>query len=143
MQTLYDPAETLWMQEEGDNSLHGSALIRQAGGGIVTCAGNIVYLAPDSTYATEYFNVAFGNANKGYVIVDTLEIVNLSQEFLADRLVTTCDTLGKFTFGNLPDGKYYLVSSIFWFVGGLKQGGTMMQKVELRDGETINTVLVP
>ena len=43
--------------EAGPNTVEGSALIRQQGGGIVTCAGNNVWIIPVTEYSTERIRI--------------------------------------------------------------------------------------
>ena len=40
-------------QKTGQGSISGQAFLKQKGGGIVTCAGNDVFLVPDSGYFRE------------------------------------------------------------------------------------------
>lgn len=61
-----DPTEIAWFYEDGQNSVHGSALIRQAVGGVVTCAGALVHIMPVSTYADERMQAIHGNHTSGY-----------------------------------------------------------------------------
>ena len=48
MVSSFDPSEVEWFSSRGANSVYGSALIRQRGGGVVTCAGRSVSLTPAS-----------------------------------------------------------------------------------------------
>ncbi len=83
-----------------------------------TCAGAGVSLAPYDSYFNE-----MGQALKnGYT-----SIANRNPE--AERFVrrTTCDSRGRFTFRNLPVGKWLVGTSVRWGVpsanGIIPQGG--------------------
>lgn len=47
-----------------------------------------------------------------------------------------CAAQGKFVFSDLPDGEYYLTTSVTWLVGDQQQGGSLMQRVLLVGGGT-------
>ncbi len=49
----FDAKQAQDMLRPGENSIRGSALIRQSGGGVVTCAGGTVSLIPATQYANE------------------------------------------------------------------------------------------
>jgi hypothetical protein len=52
--TPFDKAQAQRMLEPGANSIRGSALMRQVGGGVVTCAGGQVFLMPVTEAAKEW-----------------------------------------------------------------------------------------
>ena len=52
--------------QPGVNIVEGSALIRQQGGGVVTCAGQGVSLIPRTAYAAERHQYLWGNVTRGY-----------------------------------------------------------------------------
>ena len=66
LNSRFDAEQTQEMLLKGDNTITGSALIRQQGGGVVTCAGNEVWLAPVTPYSTERVKHIYGSTTKGY-----------------------------------------------------------------------------
>lgn len=134
--------------EPGDNAITGSALIRQRGGGVVSCAGNRVVLVPATKYAHERMASIYGNDNKGYsthgFVGKQIEFSNSNPEYLSLIKVTQCDAQGYFKFNNLSDGAFFVTTSIVWQVNNyFKEGGSLMHRVELFDGTTKNIVLAP
>ena len=140
-----DPTEIAWFYEDGQNSVHGSALIRQAVGGVVTCAGALVHIMPVSTYADERMQAIHGNHTSGYSQHDA-NLINEApdQAYLDASINATCDAQGFLSFRNLPDGEYYIVVGIQWHVSGYAvQGGGLMKRVALAGGDAVEVVLAP
>lgn len=52
-------------QKNGTNTVKGSAVVPQQGGGISTCAGKRVYLTPVTDYATTLMLTLYGNTERG------------------------------------------------------------------------------
>lgn len=135
----------------GKNIVSGNALLKQQGGGIVTCAGNEVALFPKTNYSTEYLQDEFKNdyysygsfmGGKGYKESGSY----LINPYSNDSKITICDAQGNFEFQNLADGTYYVITFITWRTvnryGNLSyQGGNLLQQVELKDGITKKIVL--
>lgn len=53
LKSQFDAKETATHLVDGENTIKGSGLIRQNGGGVVTCAGQQVWLVPATDYAKE------------------------------------------------------------------------------------------
>ena len=145
MVSSFDPSEVEWFSSRGANSVYGSALIRQRGGGVVTCAGRSVSLTPASTYADERMLAIYGSHLKGYSQFGAAVINEPpEQAYLDIAHKTTCDAQGFFSFKNLPDGEYYVITDIFWELAKYApQGGALMHKVTLAGGEAAEVVLSP
>lgn len=132
-------------QGKGSNSIKGSALIRQSGGGVVTCAGQDVILTPVTAYASERIQAIYGSTQRGAASFGSVPNafspdIPEYYEFRQDRL---CDAQGFFKFEEIPDGEYFITVIINWMVNNLHQGGGLMQRVEVRGGQTIEVVLAP
>lgn len=142
IQQAWDANEVAWFKEKGTNSIEGSALLRQGGGGVVTCAGNEVRLYPYSGYGAERMRALYGNPNgEGLNSFRNFTWVPDVPEYHASAKTTTCDAQGKFRFRDLPDGLYYVGTVVNWQVGYRQQGGSLAQRIELRGGETKDIVL--
>lgn len=132
------------LMQAGNNSVKGSAVIRQNGGGAVTCAGAPVYLVPLTDYARTRFQTLYGNDERGfrpaYMPPSKLDPqqVSLYQLYMH---VSRCDAQGFFAFKNVADGEFVVATAVVWMNG--KQGGTLMQRVRLSEGRTVEVVLSP
>jgi hypothetical protein len=129
--------------EKGNNTIMGSALIRQRGGGVVTCAGMKVDLIPVTAHAKERITYIYGNSKKGYRDLQAAHL-NFGNTSSADYFnymkKKTCDAQGKFVFRHVADGEYYLTTTVLWM---RRQGGVLMAKVSVSNGVTEEVVLTP
>lgn len=143
----FDAKEMKAGLSEGKNTIHGSAFIRQGGGGIVTCAGGPVELVPATDYASARVYALYGSTQKGYNSVKGGKRVDFKNEPpLYDTLTrtATCDAQGFFKFDKVADGDFYIASIVVWEVGRFNyQGGALMQRVTVKGGESKEITLTP
>ncbi len=144
--SMFDRYKAKKLLEDGNNTIKGSALIRQRGGGVVTCAGYSVYLFPETSYAKERITAIYGNTVRGYRDYSIYGVVRFEPDIpeyyeLIKR--TVCDAQGYFKFANVADGKFFVTTQILWEAGDSWQGGFLMQHVSVSDGETKEVVLAP
>lgn len=132
----------------GRNTVKGFAVLRTVGGDAKTCAGEKVNLTPATAYAAERMSVIYGSTISGQRTLGHGEYRtgwNGAERPVADysRLAytTVCDAQGKFEFSNVGDGDWYVVSTVYWEVGGRPQGGYLMRRVTVGGGQTINVAL--
>lgn len=132
--------------EKGNNTVRGSALARQQGGAVVTCAGGDVYLVPATAYATERVTALMGSPAGGYNPIfggRKLVFENEPAEYRALLVKTVCDAQGFFRFTNVADGSFYVTTTVNWVVQSIPQGGALTQRVAVAGGETKEIVLSP
>lgn len=115
---------------KGTGVLRGQAFLRQNGGGIVSCAGEDVYLTPDVPYMREYFNVL----KRGHEPT-TPGRSGLGPYGKQAVRHTRCDAGGNFAFLDLPTGPWFAATEVAWAVNGWKQGGTLVKEAVTKDGE--------
>lgn len=130
--------------ESGKNTIKGSAFIRQKGGGIVTCAGQIVELIPATEYAAERMRAIYQNSTSGFDNDDVqYRFIPDHPDFASLKRTTRCDVQGNFVFERISDGEFYLTTEVDWQVLGKKQGGKIMRRVRVSGSEIINVIMVP
>ena len=61
----FDAEEAALVFREGTGTISGSALIRQQGGGVVSCAGTTIMLLPATAYAAERIRALYGSTLGG------------------------------------------------------------------------------
>ena len=128
--------------QDGPNTINGSALIRQAGGGIVTCAGNPVYLMPVTDTAKEWASHVYGSWNAGFRNAATQGVMfKNADEFMATVRTSICDPNGSFKFEHVANGEFFVFTRIVWHVGGEIQGGSVMRAVKV-DGTSNPTIVL-
>lgn len=142
LSTPITPAEVDWSRKTGTNSVSGLAVIK-AGGTSHTCAGQSAILVPDSAYARARMTAIFGNTTKG-TRAASLGPVKFERDdplYVATLRTTRCDPSGSFSFAQIPDGVWYVTSSAKWQGATQVEGGSMMQRVDLRGGRLVKVIL--
>ena len=146
--TTFDPSEVAFIKEQGTNTIEGSALIRQRGGGVVNCAGYQVNLIPRGAYAEERMKIIYGTAwnsafrqyNFGGQRPPTPD-----PAYLSNSRNAVCDTLGKFVFRNVAAGSYFIITEIRWEVGEysiIPEGGLLMSPITFAGTDETKTVVL-
>lgn len=132
-EVAFQSAEHRSFIRKGANTIKGQAFLRQQGGGVVTCAGNEVIVIPQ----TVFFHQAIERANSTLAIERRMSPD--AQGFIRR---TRCDAQGHFSIANLPDGSWYVVTDVRWFVGYDQQGGKLIHAIDnLRGATTIQVLL--
>ena len=136
-------SEIEWARKSGANSVSGNATMT-SGGTIHTCAGQSANLIPDSTYARARLTAIFGNATRG-TRAASLGPVKFERDdplYVQTLRTTRCDASGSFSFPRVPDGVWYATTSVKW-EGPAQQveGGSMMQRVDVRGGRLVKVML--
>lgn len=138
----FNLAEATASLQPGPNTIKGNAFIRQNGGGVVTCAGNAVFLVPATAYAIARFESLYGNARGGFSRRN-VKFTPDEPEYRAQTRETRCDAAGSFEFAGLADGDFFVTTSVVWTVSYASQGGYVMQRTRVSGGRTINVVVAP
>ena len=146
MQNRFDPAEVAWFAGRGTNTIEGSAIVRSYSGTVKNCAALPVMLFPVSTYARERMAYLYGSGEEGFNLLAggrPADFVGDDPRYGATVKTTRCDAHGRFSFGELPDGDYYLVATVTWRerAQGMDEGGMLMRRVQVRTGETKDVLL--
>lgn len=147
MVSAFDASEIAWAKEPGRNTLRASALLRQNGGGVVTCAGKNMDLIPASSYSRERMSRIYGSTSRGFwqpLMFDFNPRVPAPEPaYLQAHVSRVCDPQGFVTFSNLADGEYFVTTEVTWSTGTnySYEGGLLMQHVQVEGGETKEIVL--
>lgn len=142
----YNPEAMMWAKREGNATIEGQAVLRTRGGEAKSCAGVKVYLIPYSLYGMQRLVNLYGNDEHGFITVgqamkDRIRFEPDVPAYKADARDQACDSQGNFRFDRLPAGKWWLQTHIVWQVGALNQGGSLLQAVEVKEGEVKRVVL--
>ena len=151
MKNSFSTDEIDWFLAGGSTTVKGSAFLKQRGGGVVTCAGNEVFLIPVSRYSTErisflYDSTEFGILQRG--LPQALRGRYFKEEPPAAygqySKRTICDVDGRFVFQNVPQGSYYLTTIVEWNTGQNmfeNEGGFIMKRISVNDKELVKFVI--
>lgn len=126
----------------GTGEIRGSALIRQRGGTVVTCAGNEVFLIPHTPSAQRELRRVFGG-DRGFMPRGGSPMFGGGQVVVPppNHRSTTCDAQGFFSFDEVNAGDWFIMTSIVWEVADNYQGGALLGQASLEPGEAREIVL--
>ena len=134
------PGEVEWARKSGRNTVSGNASLK-SGGTTYTCAGQSANLIPDTAYARARMTAIFGNATRG-TRAASLGPVKFERDdplYVSTLRTARCDTSGSFSFPGVPDGVWYVTTSVKWQDG--TQGSSMMQRVDVQGGRLTKVIL--
>lgn len=142
------PAEVEWARKGGANTVVGIATMK-AGSTTHTCAGQSANLIPDTAYARARMTAIFGNATRGTRAASRgpVKFERDDPLYVSSLRTTKCDASGSFSFPRVPDGVWYVTTSVKW-QGVTKQGpgqqvegGSMMQRLDVRGRRLVKVTL--
>jgi hypothetical protein len=85
----------------------------------------------------------FGNTTRG-TRAASLGPVKFERDdplYVSSLRSTRCDASGSFSFARVPDGVWYVTSSVKWQGAAQVEGGSMMRRVDLRGGRFVKVAL--
>lgn len=148
MVSTFDPESFAWAAQQGGSSVSGAAMLRTRGGDVKTCAGLGVMLVPQAPYSRERIERIYGLGASGFRAWDAPVVFAATDpRYEALPRKTVCGPDGRFAFRGLPPGVFYIIATVTWETaspsGMLPQGGSLMQRVTLAEGQALDTVVVP
>jgi len=138
MQTPFLEADHRAYLEPGTSAIRGQGFLRQQGGGVVTCAGEMVMIVP----ATGFFWEMVHHIQQGHEPNLVTAVAPASTPALV-RLFhqSQCDAQGNFAFDALAPGKWVVLTQVKWKVGYGMQGGNLLRQILLPAGTTLQVLL--
>jgi hypothetical protein len=142
LSTPMTPAEVEWSRKSGSNSVSGTASLK-SGNEVHTCAGQSANLIPDSAYARARMTAIFGSTTKGMraASLQPVKFERDDQVYVSSLRSTRCDASGSFSFPRVPDGLWFVTTSVKWDGDGRTEGGSMMRQVDVRGGKLVKVTL--
>jgi hypothetical protein len=141
--TDFDTNAASIINKKGSGGVYGQAFLKQAGGEVVTCAGNEITLIPATDYATQRLQMYYGSSDYGYRSYYMLNITDAEEEgYYSYTRTTVCDAQGNFKFKNVANGTYYVTTTVIWAVSQYSNaGGALMHKVEVKNGRDAELIM--
>ena len=130
MQTKFDYSEHEAYAKPGKNSIDGRTVLSQRGGGAATCAGSRVLLMPATSYFREMFwHMIVAGSEPEPPENPRPELKNMIRR-------AGCDAHGDFSFSEIPDGTWFLLTQV-----NVKNGRLLIAELTLQNGVTTEVVL--
>lgn len=140
----FDPADVAYFYEPGTASIEGQAIMQREDGTLQPCRGRVT-LGPGGAFAEQWMQEAYGDTESATLHINAHDPVQVTPELRAYfdmRRHATCDEEGRFRFEGLADGDYYVTTSVLWIENDIEQGGQLLQRVRIRNGES-EQILMP
>jgi hypothetical protein len=117
MRTEFDYSEHEPFAKKGANGISGEGFVSQPESGVVTCAGSRVLLLP----ATPYFREMIGHIIAGSE-PEPPETPYPTLKSMIRR--THCDAQGEFSFSEIPEGTFFVLTEV-----NVRGGGVLIGEV--------------
>ena len=143
LSTPIQASELDWSRKSGSNTVSGMASLK-AGGDTHTCAGQAANLLPDSAYARARMTAIFGNDSQGRRAASLAPVKFERGDdplYVSTLRRTTCDASGSFSFPRVPDGVWFVTTSVKWDGTSGVEGASMMKRVDVRGGRLMKVTL--
>lgn len=119
---------------KGKASVEGEAFLRRPNGWLARCSGGIVYLVPATPYFREWVEVYRSGARLA-------NAAGLNESHGKAIRKTQCDMQGRFTFAELPAGRWIIVTRITYSGTEWNSDSTLVAEIETKAGDVAKAIL--
>ena len=141
----FNPEEVAYFYETGPATIEGQAVMWREDGALQPCTGTVT-LIPSGAFSEQHMQETWGSTESANHNINAHEALVMTPDFeayLDVRRQTTCDAEGRFRFEGLADGDYFVTTSVMWWNREtILQGGQLMRRVRIRDGQS-KQILMP
>lgn len=138
----FDVARAKRLVSDGPNSITGRATMKRRDGSIASCAGQKVFLVPVTAYSSIRIRALYGSDQRGVMIgTSSIRFDPDPPEYSQLVRSTECDREGNFRFQKVADGAFFVTAIVRWDNKGKREGGSLMQRVSLDGGRSMNVEL--
>lgn len=136
--TTFNPSDAAFINEKGTATVKGQAFLRRNDGIVVYAAGSEVFLIPKTTYSDERMATIYGAGKMTTFLGSSFK--NDDARFYEYVRKVVANGEGRFEFKDVAAGKYYVVTSVVWYVQ-VQQGGSLMERTTVADGQTVELIM--
>ena len=120
-------------------------LQRSEGGGLGMGRTDALFSVRGQANVLSRMTAIFGNATKG-MRAASLGPAKFDRDdplYVSTLRTTRCDSSGSFSFQRIPDGGWYVTTSVKWQGAGASQaeGGSVMQRVDVHGAKLVKVSL--
>lgn len=147
---LFDPQKLEWALALGRNTVTGDAILRTRGGDLRTCAATQARLWPISDYTLAFLGDVFLVSGFSEPARTTRLLKSMDPGVHRYVRAVTCNGQGRFTFRDVPDGRYFLTATVTWEIPRLGrgsgapmdlQGGDLGEMISVSGGQVLEVTL--
>lgn len=118
----------------GKSTISGQGFKTQRNGGVVTCAGQKVTMYPGTPFLLQILKVHFSGDKVLYNNQEQKDGINKTLTYLKE---TQCDAQGNFIFKDIALGSWVIETTVSWYAGESRQGGTIRKMIEVTGDQKI------
>jgi len=137
----FDARQAQYILREGANTIMGRASLVSHSGHERSCSDSNVYLIPVTSYSHEWVARIFGSPPSEYGSRIVEEHLAADAQFEKFQRRATCDDAGNFRFDHVPDGQYYVFSTIYWLTRWQRNGGALLGQVTVSGDMSTKIIL--
>ncbi|HLY04108.1 MAG TPA: hypothetical protein VKR31_00015 [Rhizomicrobium sp.] len=134
-----DPLSTIADGEPGGAEVKGRAVFTRADGTTHTCRYGEAVLVPANSRSRNVVQSFFGGTTEGHIRETNYR--NLLEQIGPDAVRADCDKDGRFAFGNVKAGSYFILGRTLWFNRWAHDGQILMRSVEIADAGEVDVFL--
>lgn len=129
-------AEYSSLAHSGTGTVEGQVFMKTVGGDVKYGAGSEVILNPVTSYSEQWYDASY----------DLHRPMSPADSRQAQYVLTIqADGSGNFKFSNVPPGKYFVTSSVFWQIpsqfGLSRQGGMMTNRITVTNDQVTRSII--
>ena len=136
--TAFDADAAAFINTTGQAEVSGQAFLRRNDGIVVYGAGSEVLLIPKTAYSDERMQQIYGSGKISYF---GRTFTNDDPDYYNYARTAIADGEGRFSFDNVAYGDYYLITTVTWMIQYAQQGGSLMERVSVRDGQDVSVIM--
>jgi hypothetical protein len=139
----FNTADFAWSTKPGKGVIQGQVTYK-AGGKAFVCSENGVVLSPETPWVRRRMEILYQSGDRATKPADIVRARTPPERNEAyDRFVkrAPCDASGHFTFSNLPDGGWYVITVIRSAPTTTAGEMAVMRRVVIRGGNTVRVNL--
>jgi hypothetical protein len=136
--TVFRPGDFSWSAVPGKGRIDGR-LVFQNNGVRYTCQGMSVILTPETLWTRRRMTILYNSPERAALPVDEVRARTPSapnDDYSAFVRRATCDAASRFSFSNLPDGSWFVIT-VAKPVAATGETMAIMRRVTVRGGRMI------
>ena len=144
--SAFDVQEAAYIHGAGANVVEGRVFVRLWTGEEVPCRDKTVLLVPRTAFSEERIEYLYGGTREPGLrrhLKGSRKLEAPDPEYREYMRKAPCNQAGEFRFEGLADGAYFVVGGVSWreTVGWVSI--SMMQPVQVENGQRLHVILTP
>lgn len=138
---IFDARDFAWSVKPGTGVIHGTVAYRRSSSHY-SCSGSDVLLTPESAWSRRRMEILYGSANAAAAPVSVVRARTPTAgagDYARFVRRTTCDAADHFSFHDLPDGSWFVIT-IVKSADGAREAMAVTRRVQTHGGGVTATL---